>query len=83
MSGETAPDSSADFLSEDTIASLAKKLTGFIDQVEGERQQAMVAILVRMLSDPVEKLKLRGADACFTDEEEAIVQALQRDLGRQ
>jgi len=82
MSGETGPQGSADFLGDDTIASLAEKLAALRDQAHGKHQQAIIGILVRMLTNPIEKLKLRGGDARFSEEEEVIIRALERDRGR-
>lgn len=74
-------DSSADFLSNENSESLARKLAEFQGQVD-ERQQIVLHALIQMLTDPVQRLKWRGGDARFSEEEEALVQALERNRGQ-
>ena len=68
-------------LDDETFEGLATQLAEFANGCD-PRHQLSVMFLVRRLRDPIERLKLRSPIGQFSEEEETILQDLERETGR-
>jgi len=80
-SGGESRELSTEALDDKTFEGLATQLAEFANGCD-PRHQPIVMFLVRRLRDPIERLKLRSPSGNFSEEEETILQDLERGTGR-
>jgi hypothetical protein len=63
-----------------TFNALAKKLSEY-DGPLGEMETKLLNVFIHMLTDPIERLKLHQMEGQFNDDEEAVVEGLEKGEG--